>query len=666
MANKGKFNFNDLFRQSGNKLLKSMLQTPGIKVAAEGVTEAQFAESAKQKSWKTKKLADRTIHTVVWRHVSGLEAEVEYIEHAADAIVEISGRVFNRGRRALKHVTGPGGPAFTLALNRNDNVRMTTVYGGTPTDGEYPPQGYRVMETDGVRFLYGGHEGGRSTDTEMPYAIITDSSESCGVFCALEWPCSWTFHVCNFFEAGKRHVPVQCHIACADLTLKPGQSLPIPRGHVGFFKGDAVAGSNALRRHIVDRLRPQTLPPVFYNHYFGLRRDWTVEDQIREANIYAELGIEYYVVDAEWFTGNFRDGIGNWEVEDKVRFPNGMAEFADHVRSLGMKFGSWLEIEWAMKGSHWGRKHSDWFDTAPGRFLHYGGEHHDMLLRVADPKVRSSVADFLEAWVNKYGIEWLRWDMNNAPAPIWRANDPKGQAGCRQIEYGEGVYALLDEFIRRCPQVHIEACASGGHRMDLGTLRRAHSAWMCDNTDTHNSIRRFQSGLNRVLPGCYGNSTFLSATYEHQRAQSLTSLKRDGYPPAPLRSRMGGSLGFTENSRFYTPAIKAQLRKEIATYKAQRHLLLKDYYPLFNPQRLSEYDGWQFHDPATGEGFIQIFRCDAPASSVLVDLPGLKPEDSYAFTDIDSGRTRAVVGGRPLKVSIAQPHGVKWYQYRPK
>jgi hypothetical protein len=129
---------------------------------------------------------------------------------------------------------------------------------------------------------------------------------------------------------------------------------------------------------------------------------------------------------------------------------------------------------------------------------------------------------------------------------------------------------------------------------------------------------------------------------------------------------MGGSLGFTENSRFYTPAIKAQLRKEIATYKAQRHLLLKDYYPLFNPQRLSEYDGWQFHDPATGEGFIQIFRCDAPASSVLVDLPGLKPEDSYAFTDIDSGRTRVVVGGRPLKVSIAQPHGVKWYQYRPK
>lgn len=257
----------------------------------------------------------------------------------------------------------------------------------------------------------------------------------------------------------------------------------------------------------------------------------------------------------------------------------------------------------------------------------YGlNEYQDMLLRLDDDKVRSEVADFLERWVNKYGIEWLRWDFNNSPAPFWEANEAPGEFGPKQIGYAQGLYALRDEFMQRCPQVHIESCAAGGHRMDLGTLRRSHSAWMNDNTDTYNPIRRCQAGVNRVLPGCYANSTFLWATHPHQRIQSLSSLKADGYPPAVLRSRMAGTLGFAENCRFYTPAIKKHLKNEIKHYKAQRRLLMQDYYPLFNPQRLSDYDGWQFHDPATGEGFFQVFRCESSDSKIELQLPGLAPK----------------------------------------
>ncbi|MDP7743610.1 MAG: alpha-galactosidase, partial [Lentisphaeria bacterium] len=444
-------------------------------------------------------------------------------------------------------------------------------------------------------------------------------------------------------------------------------SVPIPRACLGFFRGDAVDGSNALRRHINENVRrDDSPPPVFYNHFFGMRRDWTVEDHLYEARVYAELGIEYYVVDAEWHKGDFRVGIGNWEIEDKRRFPDGMAAFADHVRALGMKFGSWIEIEWAMANSHWGRKHPDWFATIPGRYYHYGGgELQDRLLRVCDPKVRAAVADFLEQWVEKYGIEWVRWDMNNAPARFWALEDPKGQCGWGHLGYGEGLYALLDEFMRRCPQVHIESCAAGGHRMDLGTLRRGHSAWMSDKTDTHDVTRRIQTGLNRVLPGCYGNSSFIWATHPLQRSQTLSALKKDGYPPAALRSRMGGTLGFAENARFFTPAIKETLRQEIANYKVQRHLLMKDFYPLFDPRRLAEYDGWQFHDPETGEGFFQVFRCKAPQSQTEVRLRGLLPGLEYVLRDVDTRRQRNLRGGAAMRIRIADVDGVKWYQYHP-
>lgn len=198
--------------------------------------------------------------------------------------------------------------------------------------------------------------------------IMTDPEEQAGLFFTLEWPGSWIFFVLNQVKGNQRIVPCDIKVACCDFTMKPGDSIALPKANLGFFNGNAVAGGNALRQHIRKHIHPggpDFEPPVFYNHYFGLRRDWTVKDQMREAKVHAELGVEYHVVDAEWFRGGFRDAIGNWELEDKKRFPDGMADFADYVRSLGMKFGSWLEIEFAMKGSHWARKHPDWFYRAP-------------------------------------------------------------------------------------------------------------------------------------------------------------------------------------------------------------------------------------------------------------------------------------------------------------
>ena len=247
---------------------------------------------------------------------------------------------------------------------------------------------------------------------------------------------------------------------------------------------------------------------------------------------------------------------------------------------------------------------------------------------------------------------------------FWDSNEKSGQSGKQQIEYAEGFYALLDDFRRRCPQVHIEACSAGGHRMDLGTLRRAESAWMNDNTETYNPIRRFQAGVNRLIPGNYANSCVHWAGLTRQRTQSMTSFKRNGYPPAVLRSRMGGSLGFTENSRFFNDHIRKQLKKEIENYKKQRHLLLKDYYPLFNPQTLSDYDGWQFHDPKTGEGFFQIFRCRSSVNQVEVKLRGLDRRKTYILKDVDTGRKRKTQGTQLLKIRISDIEGVKWGQYQ--
>ena len=144
--------------------------------------------------------------------------------------------------------------------------------------------------------------------------------------------------------------------------------------------------------------------------------------------------------------------------------------------------------------------------------------------------------------------------------------------------------------------------------MDLGTLRRANSAWINDNSTTIEAIRWFKKGVNHVLPGCYANSAFLWMSHPERRQQTLASFKREGYPPYVMRSQFAGTLLLSEQSQYFSAKVKDHLRQEIANYKSVRHLLMKDFYPLFYPQSLAEFDGVRDH--AT---FIHDWRCDGHA-----------------------------------------------------
>jgi hypothetical protein len=55
------------------------------------------------------------------------------------------------------------------------------------------------------------------------------------------------------------------------------------------------------------------------------------------------------VLDAGWYPGgtgkaDFSTGLGSWTVDSR-RFPAGLGPLGDYARSLGMKFGVWVEPE---------------------------------------------------------------------------------------------------------------------------------------------------------------------------------------------------------------------------------------------------------------------------------------------------------------------------------
>jgi alpha-galactosidase len=344
-----------------------------------------------------------------------------------------------------------------------------------------------------------------------------------------------------------------------------------------------------------------------------------------------------------------------------------MEEISAYVRSKGMKFGAWLEPEFAMVNTQWLREHPDWFHAAGTRQnLFYGTRRFtDHLLKLERADVRQFLADFMVKWVERYHLEWMRWDFNDGPAPFWEANETaEADCGRLQVGFGEGLLTVLDDVMRRCPQLRIEACAGGGHRMDLGTLRRAHAAWMNDNSYSIEAIRCYAKGVNTILTGCFADSAFLwqSQTY---CPQSKEDFQKNGYSRHLLRSRMAGSLLFAEVSTVVTPAMKEFLKREIALYKQMRPFLMKDYYPLFQPRTLAEYDGWQFHDPETGEGWALIFRVQAPQATVRLRLHGLNPRRRYRIEDVDRGTVRTVKGGSALTLRVPERNGTAWLHYKP-
>lgn len=73
--------------------------------------------------------------------------------------------------------------------------------------------------------------------------------------------------------------------------------------------------------------------------------DPTTEKELPLIDAAAKAGCEYFVIDAGWYAkGIWWDSVGEWK-ESRERFPKGIRQVTDYIRSKGMIPGIWLELE---------------------------------------------------------------------------------------------------------------------------------------------------------------------------------------------------------------------------------------------------------------------------------------------------------------------------------
>ena len=433
--------------------------------------------------------------------------------------------------------------------------------------------------------------------------------------------------------------------------LAPGQSLTTPKFYGGYSSHGQGEASRILHRFQEGVILPQAPNPkprpVLYNSWEATYFNVTEQGQEALADRASKLGVERFVIDDGWFgqRNNDHAGLGDWYVNPQ-KFPHGLKPLIDHVHSLGMNFGIWVEPEAVNPDSDLYRKHPDWAMNFPGRPR--SEERNQLMLNLARPDVREYVFHWLDELVSNNQINFLKWDYNrNWSEPGWTAV-PLAEQQTIYVKYIENLYWILSELRKKHPGLEIESCSGGGARVDLGILRYTDEVWPSDNTDALDRLT-IQDGFTQA----YSPGIMMAW---------VTDVPNFNDRITPLQFRfdvaMSGSLGIGGNLNKWTDEEMKQAAADVAFYKTIRTTVQQG--SLYRLTRSLNGDDPGFENPASqleqGRWASEYVSQDGRQVAVFaflhaqhfgepfpaVRLEGLDPDATYRITARDAKKADGV------------------------
>lgn len=431
-----------------------------------------------------------------------------------------------------------------------------------------------------------------------------------------------------------------------EVILAPGETYETPRLHAA----RSSAGLNGLSDRLHPFVRDQVLGgrlrdkprPVHFNTWEAVYFRHDLEELKALAVSGAEVGAERFVLDDGWFRGRNDDtaALGDWSA-DPLKYPGGLAPLIDHVRSLGLQFGLWVEPEMANADSDLLRAHPDWILGEPGRTQPLGRGQY--VLDLTRPEVTEAIFSQIDALLTAHPIGYLKWDMNRDLTHPASGGRPASHAQTL------AVYALIDRLRAAHPQVEIEACASGGGRADYEILRRTDRVWTSDCNDPieRQSIQRaFSIFFPPEVMGAHVGpaDSHTTARTTSQELRALTALF--------------GHMGIEADIRGFTPEDLAALKSWIDLHKRLR--------PVLHGGRLARQTppdpgAVAFAVIGDAEALVSLAQLDTPriAGAAPLRIVGLEAETLYEVRLVNPHRRAraamkqipALVRGEPVRAT---------------
>ncbi len=217
------------------------------------------------------------------------------------------------------------------------------------------------------------------------------------------------------------------------------------------------------------------------------------------------------------------------------------------------------------------------------------------------------------------GISYLKWDANR---PL---TDPGSSTlgDDRQANYWfdqpRATWLLMETVAERHPDQTLMLCASGGGRVDLGSLRWFHEVWLSDNTDPVSRLQ-MQWAASHFLPA---NVVAAHVTREGDRPVAF------GCAVA-----MSARFGFDLDLAGLTDAERTVCRRAVGLYRDIRPLVQQgELWRLIPP---GERAALAYVSTDGREAVLFGFQLASPTGNVEPLRPeGLLPDQSYRVVAVD-------------------------------
>lgn len=316
--------------------------------------------------------------------------------------------------------------------------------------------------------------GNWSAKEYIPMGYLENKETNSSLFWQIEHNGSWHWEISD--QEGHLYLQlsgpseIESHWS---KNLRNGETFESVPCAVGVCTGgfdNAMGELTKYRRKIRRKNRDNETLAVIFNDYMNcLWGDPTTEKEIPLIDAATEAGCEYFCIDAGWYDKGFWwDGVGRWQ-ESKERFPNGLKEVTDYIRSKGMIPGVWLELEvMGIKCPMVNDVCDDtWFFTRHGKRVHDRSRYQ---LDFRNPKVIAHANEVIDRLVSQYGVGYIKMDYNIEPGIGTEYNSDS--VGDGLLGHERAYLAWLDSIFKKYPKLIIENCSSGGLRMDYALLSR--------------------------------------------------------------------------------------------------------------------------------------------------------------------------------------------------
>ena len=346
----------------------------------------------------------------------------------------------------------------------------------------------------GTRVEKFGQIGSMPVRKWFPFIALENSrsKEFIGVqlYCASSWQ----------IELFRSNDPLTLAGGLADFDY--GHWCKIVKAGDSFTSPKAVVATGSSLNDVCDKLVKAQNPriskidkdmPVIFNEYCTTWGNPTKENIEKIAKKISGSGIKYLVIDSGWYKKPEEDWwatIGDWN-ESRELFPNGIKEICDLIISYGLIPGIWFEFEkvaWQTevynKTEHLLKRNGVPISVDGQRFL-------DMRDSWCIDYLTEKVISFLR----DNGFGYIKIDYNDTIG-----------VGCDGAEsLGEGLRQTIlgtQKFFRKIgdelPDLVIEGCSSGGHRLEPSMMELVSQASFSDAHECL-SIPLIASNVQRLI-----------------------------------------------------------------------------------------------------------------------------------------------------------------------